>query len=558
MSNRTSCPLAGADTTLLQRMNVPRTPADERCGTVPRMVRMSAAEFGASEAVVDGEQRLSYRDVENEMLDIARSLVARGVSRGDRVAIWAPNSITWITTALGVLATGAWLVPLNTRFKGQEAAYILDKARVRTLFVANGFLGNDYLGWLANVKPELCALEDTVLLPLPGERSTASWEAFRDQRDGASATMVDALIDAGSPDDVCDVIFTSGTTGTPKGVMLRHGASLRGYELFGARFELGRGDRYVIPTPFFHCFGYKAGWMVSLMSGAIAYPLAVFDPGSLLQLIERERITHLPGPPTLFTALCDHPQRTSRDLASLRCAMIGAASIPPIVIERMRAELGFEHVLVGYGLTETHALVCLTDASDPPQLVATTVGRPLPETELRIVDDGDHDVAAGTNGEIVVRTPYRMSGYLDDEEATAKTIVDGWVHTGDVGFVDDDGYVHITDRKKDMFIVGGFNVAPAEVERAILGFEGVAQVAVVGMPDDHLGEVGAAFVVLHDGADVTAEDVIAHSRQRLANYKVPRNVQILDALPLNATGKVLKTVLREMLAAEVPSTRGAT
>ncbi len=311
--------------------------------------------FGVRDAVVDGERRMSFLDVEREMLGVARSLIASGVEPGDRVALWAPNSATWISAALGVLAARAWLVPLNTRLKGDEASYILRKTDARVLFVANGFLGTDYTGSLRSVAPDVRALADVVEVPLPQESNTPGWDAFLGRGDGVAPEQAEVTVAAGSPDDISDIIFTSGTTGTPKGVLLRHGASLRGYEVFGEHFGLRADDRYVVPTPFFHCFGYKAGWMVSLMTGAVAFPLAIFDPSSVLELIARERITHMPGPPTMFSALLDHPRRQEFDLSSLEHAIIGAASIPSRLVRRMREELGIGWILSAYGLTENHA-----------------------------------------------------------------------------------------------------------------------------------------------------------------------------------------------------------
>ncbi len=481
------------------------------------------------------------------MLGVARSLIASGVEPGDRVAVWAPNSAAWISAALGALAARAWLVPLNTRLKGDEASYILRKTDARVLFVANGFLGTDYTGSLRCVAPDLRALADVVEVPLPGESGTPDWDAFLSRGDGVASAQAEASISAGSPDDISDIIFTSGTTGTAKGVLLRHGASLRGYEVFGEHFGLQADDRYVIPTPFFHCFGYKAGWMVSLMTGAVAFPLAVFDTTAVLELIASERITHMPGPPTMFSALLDHPRRQEFDLSSLDHAIIGAASIPSRLVRRMREELGIGWILSAYGLTENHALATFTAPDDPPEVVATTVGRPLADIALRLADDAGREVPYGSEGEVLLKGPFLFSGYYDDAEATNRTMIDGWLHTGDVGRFDADGYVHITDRKKDMFIVGGFNVAPTEVEKSIMAMPGVSQVAVVGMPDDHFGEVGAAFVIPRDGTTLTPDDVVAYAREHLANFKVPRRVEIVDALPMNATGKVLKTELRRLL-----------
>jgi acyl-CoA synthetase (AMP-forming)/AMP-acid ligase II len=506
-----------------------------------------AADFGDREAFVDGDVRLSFSDVERGMVEVARSLMARGVEPGDRVAIWAPNCTTWITAALGTLAARAWLVPLNTRLKGDEAAALLRTADVRTLFVGDGFLDVDYSALLRAADAGVRALDDIVQLPLPSVAPGEEWASFLASGTSVPRRAVDESVDAASPGDVSDVIFTSGTTGSPKGVMLRHGATLAGYHTFSDRFALRAGDRYVIPTPFFHCFGYKAGWIASLMRGAVGFPLAVFEPERVLELIERERITHMPGPPTMFSALLDHPRRDEFDLSSLRQAIIGAATIPAVLVRRMREELGIGGILSAYGLTENHALGSLTDRDDDPETVATTVGRPLPGIEMRLVDDDGHDSPHGQPGEILIRGDFLFSGYLGDEEATARVLSGGWLHTGDVGVFDERGYLRVTDRKKDMFIVGGFNVAPAEVEKGIGAMEAVAQVAVVGMPDSYFGEVGAAFVVPRPGTVLTPDDVTDYARAHLANFKVPRRVEIVDTLPLNASGKVLKTELRRRL-----------
>jgi acyl-CoA synthetase (AMP-forming)/AMP-acid ligase II len=285
-----------------------------------------------------------------------------------------------------------------------------------------------------------------------------------------------------------------------------------------------------------------------VMFGATTIPVAVFDGDEVMAVIERERVTHMPGAPTMFWAILDHPRRADYDLSSLRVAMVAAASVPEELVHRMREELRLDTAMGGYGLTENHALVALTLPDDPPDVVATTVGRVVAGLELRVVDDEGEEVPTGQRGELLVRGFAHMNGYYDDPEATAAVIVDGWLHTGDIVILDERGYLHIVDRKKDMVIVGGFNVAPAEVEKALIGFEKIGQVAVIGIPDHHFGEVVAAFVIPKLGEAITAEDVIDYAREHVANYKVPRRVEIVDALPLNATGKVLKGELRKRLS----------
>jgi acyl-CoA synthetase (AMP-forming)/AMP-acid ligase II len=346
------------------------------------------------------------------------------------------------------------------------------------------------------------------------------------------------------------VIFTSGTTGRPKGVVTTHGQTLRAFDDWSRIVGLREGDRYLVVNPFFHTFGYKAGFLACLMRGATIVPHAVFDVPSVLARVAEERISMLPGPPTLYASILDHPDRSSLDLSSLRLAVTGAAPVPVPLIERMRAELTFERVLTAYGLTEATGVVTICREDDDPETISRTSGRAIPDVEVLVVDDAGAEVERGAPGEIVVRGYNVMQGYFEDAEATAEAVDElGWLHTGDIGVMDDRGNVTITDRKKDMFVVGGFNAYPAEIEGALLRHPSVAQVAVVGVPDDRMGEVGMAFVVPRSGEPVDPDEVIAWARERMANYKVPRRVALVEALPLNASGKVLKHELRASASA---------
>jgi len=520
--------------------------------SIPRMALVNAQRFSREPAILEGGGAFTFDEVAEGMLAVGQALVANGVAPGDRIAVWAPNSADWVTTALGILATGARLVPINTRFKGSEAAYVLRKTGSRKLFCANGFLGFDYLAMLRDADPSLPALSDTVLFgdaPLRDDAAVRSFDRFLADGTGADRAELRSRIESIGPDDPSDIIFTSGTTGNPKGVMLRHGASLRCYEAFNRSVDLKAGDRVLIVTPFFHCFGYKAGWMAALMAGATFVPLSVFDAGTALQMIEELGITHTGGAPTLFWAMLDHPSRAGRDLSSFRVATASAAYVPPELIDRMSRELGVRPT-TGYGLTEAHALVSVSEPGDPPEYAAAWSGKVIEGTEVRVVDDAGEDVPFGQQGELLVRGFQLMDGYYDDPDATATVIdVDGWLHTGDVAYLNADGYVKICDRKKDMFIVGGFNVAPAEVEGLLLEWDLIAGCAVVGVPDRKWGEVGVAFVV-PSARGLTPDDVVAWAKDHMANYKVPRRVVIVDTMPLNATGKVLKSELRAALASQ--------
>jgi acyl-CoA synthetase (AMP-forming)/AMP-acid ligase II len=332
----------------------------------------------------------------------------------------------------------------------------------------------------------------------------------------------------------------------PKGVMSAHAQNLRVYDAWSRGAGIAEGDRYLIINPFFHCFGYKAGWLSCIIRGATALPHPVFDVPAVLERIGKERINVLPGPPTLYQSILAHPERSKYDLSSLRLAVTGAAAIPVELVKRMRRDLGFDVVITAYGLTECCGTVTMCLQDDDAETIATTSGRAIPGVEVRCVDAKGREVSRGEAGEVVVRGYNVMEGYFEDPEATEKTIDrDGWLHTGDVGVMDERGYLRITDRIKDMFITGGFNCYPAEIENLMFRHEGIAQVAVVGVPDERLGEVGMAFVVPGPGAKLDPDEIIAWCREHMANFKVPRRVRIVDSLPTNASGKVLKFELRQ-------------
>ena len=490
---------------------------------IPRLLADAATTWPDAEALVDGDTRFTFTQLDAEVDRAAAAVVSAGIVKGDRVAMWAPNVGEWVIAALGVLRAGGVLVPMNTRYKGEEAAYILGRSRARLLFTIEGFLDTDYPAMLRG--HDLPHLEQTVLLRGSSD-GCRSWDEFL--AGGGDVPKADI-----GPDDVSDLIFTSGTTGRPKGVISTHGQTVRVFEAWSGILGLRAGDRYLIVNPFFHTFGYKAGIVASIMRGAAIIPLAVFDPKAVMELVSREKVTMLPGPPTLFQTILNDPDRSGYDLSSLRLCATGAAVIPVELVRQMRAEL-FETVVTAYGLTEATGVVTMCRPDDDAEIIAQTSGRAIPDVEVRIVDD-----------EIVVRGYNVMQGYFEDPEQTAETIdADGWLHTGDVGEMDAEGNIRITDRKKDMFIVGGFNAYPAEIEQSLLRFPGVGQVAVVGIPDERLGEVGMAFVVPKPGEPVDGDALIAWARDEIANYKVPRRVAVVDALPLNASGKVLKHELR--------------
>lgn len=527
------------------------TRADERWATIGRLA-LDSARHGDHEAVVDGAVRLTCAELAHEVTRAAGAAMAAGVEPGDRVSIWAPNDHRWVIAALGAVAAGGVLVPCNSRYRGDEAAYVLRRSRARLLVVSDTFLGNDYLAMLAT-QGELPDLREIVVLaddPIArGGLAARAWPDHLAAGDRLATEEVRARIDAVRADDPADVFFTSGTTGRPKGAIVTHAQNLRVLDTWADVVGLDDTDRYCIVNPLFHTFGYKAGVLASLLRGATMVLQKQFDVGELLSCIETERISVLPGPPTLYQSILDAP-RGAHDLSSLRLAVTGAAVVPVRLVERLRDETTFTTVLTAYGLTESTGVVTMCRRGDDPVTVATTAGRAIPGVEVAVVDATGAAVPVGSAGEVVVRGYNVMRGYLDDPEATAAAIdPDGWLHTGDIGVLDEHGNLRITDRLKDMYICGGFNVYPAEVEQVIAALDTVAEVAVIGAPDERLGEVGVAFVVARPGRVIDTEAIVVHCRERLANFKVPRRVVVVEVLPHNASGKVRKPDLRAGIGA---------
>ncbi|MDL4819771.1 FadD3 family acyl-CoA ligase [Actinomadura opuntiae] len=518
--------------------------------TIPAVLARAAKAYPDAEAVVDGDVRVTFAQLRDRVREATAAFAGAGIEPGDRIAIWAPNGLPWIVTVLGAMGAGATLVPLNTRYKGDEARWPLTRARVKMLFVADGFLGIDYPGMLGvdatGAYPGLPDLEAVVTFNGDERPGVTSWPAFVGK--AVPPEEADARAAAVRPGDVADILFTSGTTGRPKGVMCTHEQNVRTFEAWAARTGVHAGDRYLIVNPMFHSFGYKAGVLACVLKGATMVLQPVFEVAETLRIIEAERITVLPGPPTIYTTLLDAPGRGDRDLSSLRLAVTGAADVPVALVRRIREEL-FPQVVTAYGLTECTGTVTACSVDDDDETIATTCGRPIDDVEVKIVDDKGAEVPAGADGEVLVRGYNVMSGYLDDPEATAETIRDGWLDTGDRGRLDERGNLSITGRSKEMFVVGGFNVYPAEVEDVLARHDAVAESGVVGVPDARMGEVGRAYVRLRPGRTATADELVAHCRERLANFKVPREVVFVDDLPKTASGKVRRVELKEQAGA---------
>jgi HIP---CoA ligase len=500
--------------------------------TIPAALDHIAGELPAHKALVTEDRTLTFAELRDEVRRAAAAMISLGVNPDDRVAIWSPNTWHWVVACLATHYAGAIVVPLNTRYTAAEASDILSRTGAPILVAMGEFLGADRVGDL-----DLSALPDLRhIVRVPIDVDDGTWDDFVSR--GTDVAAADTRAAAVQPDDLSDVLFTSGTTGRSKGVLCAHRQSLAGSAAWAAIGKITSDDRYLCINPFFHNFGYKAGILACLQTGATLIPQLTFDAEQALRAVAEHRITVLPGPPTIYQTLLDHPARGRYDLSSLRFAVTGAATVPVVLIERMQTELDFDIVLTAYGLTESNGMGTMCRADDDAVTVATTCGRPIADFDLRIDD---------ATGEVLLRGPNVMLGYLDDPDATAAAIdSDGWLHTGDIGKLDAAGNLQITDRLKDMYICGGFNVYPAEIEQVLARLDGVVDCAVIGVPDERLGEVGRAFLVARPDSGLDEKSVIAYTRDYLANFKAPRSVRFVDALPRNAGGKVVKPQLREM------------
>jgi HIP---CoA ligase len=504
--------------------------------TIPALLEKAKQTYADRPAIVDGPTTLTYTELADAAEKAARAFLASGVRSGDRVAIWAPNRWEFPVAVLGAQTIGAAVVPLNTRYRGHEAREILERSRATALVTVNGFLGTDYVQMLHDAGPlpeHLLTIVDLA----------SDWDEFLARADDTTEKRLADAKATVTPDTLADLLFTSGTTGKPKGVMSAQRQTIGVADVWARGAGLSPKDRYAIVNPFFHGFGYKAGFIAAFTAGSTVYPIATYDPIQALKLIQDERITVLPGAPTIFTTLINHPDLKTYDLSSLRFAIAGAASVPETLFADMRDILGIDEVKGAYGLTEC-MVATTTRPGEDPEHVAKVVGPAVEGLEIRTVTAAGTDAEPGEDGEVWIRGDNVMLGYFENPEATAEAIdQDGWLHTGDVGYLDEHGCLKITDRIKDMFTVGGFNVYPAEVENTLAGHPGIVEAAVVGIPDARLGQVGKAFVVVRD--DLTADTIATWLKDRLANYKQPRAYVLVDGLPRNASGKVLKTDLRD-------------
>ncbi len=536
--------------------------------TVGALLDDIAARFPDNEALVyvDRGLRYSYRQFNERCRQVAKGLLGMGVKKGDHLSIWAYNVPEWVVLQFATAKIGAVLVTVNTSYKSAELEYILRQSDSSTLFLVQGFKDTDYLQTLGEVVPELAQKGEGELLSaaLPflkhvvflGEGTPGGMLNF-DQMVELGAGVSDAELAAAesglSQHDVINMQYTSGTTGFPKGVMLTHHNVVNNGFNIGECMRFTEKDRLCIPVPFFHCFGCVLGVMACVTHGSTMVPVEIFDPLKVLQAIEKERCTAVHGVPTMFIAELEHPSFGSFDLTSLRTGIMAGSNCPIEVMRRVIRDMHAGEITIAYGQTESSPVITQTRTDDPLELKVSTVGKVLPNVELKIVDiESGLELPPGKQGELCTRGYLVMKGYYKMPEETARAIdADGWLHTGDLAVMDENGYCKITGRIKNMIIRGGENIYPREIEEFLYTHPKISDIQVYGVPDRKYGEQVMAAVVLKGGMTLTEEEVQEFCRGRIANYKIPKYVRFVDSYPMTASGKIQKFKLREMAIQEL-------
>jgi fatty-acyl-CoA synthase len=517
--------------------------------TIGARLRATVARFGEREALVDRGHayRATWETLWDEVDRVARGLVARGVEKGDRVGIWAPNRFEWVIVQFATARIGAILVTVNPAYKAAELEYALTRSGVSTLVLSRGFRRTDYVALLDGVRPSCPALQRTIVLE-------DDWDALCADGDAVPRGALRAREATLHPGEPINIQYTSGTTGFPKGATLSHRNILNNAYFAALQLRYTERDRVCVPVPFYHCFGMVLGTLACMTCGAaVVVPGESFDARVVLETVQAERCTSLYGVPTMFIAELEDGRFPAFDLSSLRTGIMAGAPCPVETMNAVRTRMHMTEVTIGCGMTETSPLATQTAPDDPVEKRVTTVGRPHPHVEIKVVDPETGEVVPrGVVGEQCMRGYNVMLGYWQDEQATREAIdADGWMHSGDLAVMDEDGYVDIVGRIKDMIIRGGENIYPREIEEFLIALPEVAEAYVVGVPSARYGEEVMAWVRPAEGAAPTPESLEAACRGRIATVKIPRYWRFVEDFPMTVTGKVQKFVLRERAIEEL-------
>jgi fatty-acyl-CoA synthase len=511
--------------------------------TIDANLRAAVARFGDRDAVVDvaTQRRLSYRGVDEAVEAVARGLLARGVATGDRVGIWAPNCVEWYLVQYATARIGAILVNINPSYRTHEVEYVLRQAEVGTLVAAAAFKTSDYRAMIDEVRGGLPQLTDVIYLGEP------TWDALLADGAGLAPEATAQRSAQLSFDDSINIQYTSGTTGFPKGATLSHHNILNNGYFVGEVCGYTEADRICVPVPFYHCFGMVMGNLAATSHGAcVVIPAPGFDPVATLRAVVDEQCTSLYGVPTMFIAELAVPDFAGYDLSSLRTGIMAGSPCPVEVMKRVISEMHMPEVTICYGMTETSPVSTQTRADDSLERRVSSVGRVHPHLEVKVVDpETGLPVPVGQPGEFCTRGYSVMRGYWNEPDKTAEVLRDGWMHTGDLATMDDEGYLSIVGRIKDMVIRGGENVYPREVEEFLYTHPDIVDAQVIGVPDERYGEELMAWIRVRPGADpLSAEALRDFCTGRLAHYKVPRYVHVVEEFPMTVTGKVRKVQMR--------------
>jgi fatty-acyl-CoA synthase len=517
--------------------------------TIGERLRQTVERHGDREALVVRHQgyRATYCQLWEQVDRAARGLLARGVEKGDRVGIWSANRHEWVVTQLATARLGAILVSVNPAYRAAELEYALNKAGVSLLIHSHGFRKTDYLAILGEARPRCPGLRETIVIE-------EGWGRLLADGDSVDAARLEAIEATLQFDEPINIQYTSGTTGFPKGATLSHHNILNNGYFIGRTLRYSEADRVCVPVPFYHCFGMVIGNLACITHGAcVVVPAEAFEPLAVLEAVQAERCTSLYGVPTMFIAELEHPRCGEFDLSSLRTGVMAGAPCPIETLRQVMSRLHMEQVTIACGMTETSPVSTMTNVDDPLEKRVGTVGRVHAHTEVKVIDPATGAVVPrGVAGEQCTRGYSVMLGYWADEEATERAIdASGWMHTGDLAVMDDEGYVKIVGRIKDMIIRGGENISPREIEEFLIALPGVSEAYVIGVPSARYGEEVMAWVKLKDGAQATAESLAAACRGRLATYKIPRHWKFVDAFPMTVTGKIQKFRMREISCAEL-------
>ncbi len=517
--------------------------------TIGENLRRTVERFGSRDALVVRSQgyRATYTQLWAEVTEVARAFVALGLLRGDRVALFAPNRFEWVVTQFAAARAGLVLVNVNPAYKTSELEYVLTQSGAKALLLAKSFRQNDYVQMLAEIRPRLTELREVFVFD-------TDWETLRAWSHRATDAELAAREDALQFDDAINIQYTSGTTGAPKGATLSHHNVLNNAYFVGQMLRLIEQDKVCIPVPFYHCFGMVMGNLACAAHGAcMVVPNDGFDAEKTLLAVAEEKCTALYGVPTMFIAELEHPRFDSLDLSSLRTGIMAGSPCPVEVMKKVTTRMNMKDVTICYGMTETSPVSTQTTADDPLEKRVGSVGRVHPHVEIKIVDpDTNAIVPRGTQGELCTRGYSVMIGYWKNEAATTAAIdAAGFMHTGDLATMDDDGYVNITGRIKDMIIRGGENIYPREVEEFLHTNAKVSEAQVIGVPSERYGEEVMAWVRLKEGATASNEDLTAFCTGKIATYKIPRYWKIVTEFPMTVTGKVQKFVMRELSVKEL-------